>query len=284
MKDMLRRMRFLREVGMCVLFVMAVCGTARGQDVDVTGRVTSEDGSRLPAVTVRIRGTNTSTVTDAEGKYFITAPADGVLLFNRIGYRGVGQSIGKRTTIDVALERAISVLPEVVVTGYTSQKRADITGAVAIANVESIERQTSTSVLQRLDGRVPGVTVDASGSPGSRSTVRIRGFTSFQNNDPLYIWPNNCGPKQAAGLCTSVDENSYAFPNTLIMRGSPGTDWWKAVFSPAAFADANLGVSGGGEDHAYNVSFNYLNQDGTAAYTRFQRGTLRGTNALRINV
>src|SRR2546422_1075111 len=187
MKDMLRRMRFLREVGMCVLFVMAVCGTARGQDVDVTGRVTSEDGSRLPAVTVRIRGTNTSTVTDAEGKYFITAPADGVLLFNRIGYRGVGQSIGKRTTIDVALERAISVLPEVVVTGYTSQKRADITGAVAIANVESIERQTSTSVLQRLDGRVPGVTVDASGSPGSRSTVRIRGFTSFQNNDPLYI-------------------------------------------------------------------------------------------------
>src|SRR5437762_3232177 len=99
MKDMLRRMRFLREVGMCVLFVMAVCGTARGQDVDITGRVTSEDGSRLPAVTVRIRGTNTSTVTDAEGKYFITAPADGVLLFNRIGYRGVGQGIGKRTTI-----------------------------------------------------------------------------------------------------------------------------------------------------------------------------------------
>ena len=401
MKDMLRRMRFLREVGMCVLFVMAVCGTARGQDVDVTGRVTSEDGSRLPAVTVRIRGTNTSTVTDAEGKYFITAPADGVLLFNRIGYRGVGQSIGKRTTIDVALERAISVLPEVVVTGYTSQKRADITGAVAIANVESIERQTSTSVLQRLDGRVPGVTVDASGSPGSRSTVRIRGFTSFQNNDPLYIvdgtpvedsyinwlnpndigsiqvlkdasaasiygsrasngvviietkkgrpgrrqvsldvrtgvaspvngydsflmqdalqyfqvvkqsylnagfpidsvpsnifgnaaspsvpayiWPNNCGPKQAAGLCTSVDENSYAFPNTLIMRGSPGTDWWKAVFSPAAFADANLGVSGGGEDHAYNVSFNYLNQDGTAAYNRFQRGTLRVNTTFGIN-
>ena len=368
MKDMLRRMRFLREVGMCVLFVMAVCGTARGQDVDVTGRVTSEDGSRLPAVTVRIRGTNTSTVTDAEGKYFITAPGNGVLLFNRIGYRGVGQSIGGRTTIDVALERAISVLPEVVVTGYTSQKRADITGAVAIANVESMERQTSTSVLQRLDGRVPGVTVDASGSPGSRSTVRIRGFTSFQNNDPLYIidgtpvedsyinwlnpndigsiqvlkdassasiygsrasngvviietkkgrpgrrqvsldvrtgvaspvngydsflmqdalqyfqvvkqsylnagfpidsvpsnifgnaanpsvpayiWPNDCGPKKAAGLCTGVDENTYAFPNTLIMRGSPGTNWWKAVFSPAAYADANVSVSGGGEDHA----------------------------------
>src|SRR5256886_9996842 len=146
MKDMLRRMRFLREVGMCVLFVMAVCGTARGQDVDVTGRVTSEDGSRLPAVTVRIRGTSTSTVTDAEGKYFITAPRDAVLLFNRIGYRGVEQSIGGRTTIDVALERAISVLPEVLVTGYTSQKRADISCAVSTANAESTDRQTSTTV------------------------------------------------------------------------------------------------------------------------------------------
>src|SRR5438105_5245067 len=100
MKDMLRRMRFLREVGMCVLFVMAVCGTARGQDVDVTGRVTSEDGSRLPAVTVRIRGTNTSTVTDAEGTYFITAPDNRALLIHRIRYRRAAHTLDVRPTID----------------------------------------------------------------------------------------------------------------------------------------------------------------------------------------
>src|SRR5437773_10522472 len=81
----------------------------------------------------------------------------------------------------------MAVLPEVVVTGYTSQRRSDITGAVGTVDVDNLQKQTTTSVLQRLDGSVSGVTVDASGSPGSRSTVRIRGITSFQNNDPLYI-------------------------------------------------------------------------------------------------
>src|SRR5207244_11697013 len=85
------------------------------------------------------------------------------------------------------MEPAVAVLPEVVVTGYTTQRRAEITGAVGIADVGSVEKQTSTSVLQRLDGRVPGVTIEDGGSPGSRTTVRIRGVTSFQNNDPLFI-------------------------------------------------------------------------------------------------
>src|SRR3954462_15184338 len=76
---------------------------------------------------------------------------------------------------------------EVVVTAYTEQRRGDITGAVSSLNVESAQRETGASVLQRLDASVPGVTVVASGSPGSRSTVRVRGISSFQNNDPLYV-------------------------------------------------------------------------------------------------
>jgi TonB-linked SusC/RagA family outer membrane protein len=337
-------------------------------------------------------------VTDDNGKYTLTAPSDGVLTFGLIGFRGVGQNIGGRTTINVAMERAISVLPEVVVTGYSTQKRTDITGAVTSVDLGSIERQTSASVLQKLDGRVAGVTIDAGGSPGSRTTVRIRGVTSFQNNDPLfiidgtptldsylnwvnpgdvgsiqvlkdasaasiygsrasngvvvieskkgrpgprqitldvrtgvaspvrgydsfltldalqyfqvlkqsyqnaklaiptkifgdslnptvpkYIWPNNCTPNP----CSSVDESAYSYPNNLIMRGSPGTNWWKTVFSPAPVADAYLGVSGGGEDNAYHVSFDYFRQDGTAAYNRYQRGTVRVNTAFnmdRLNV
>jgi TonB-linked SusC/RagA family outer membrane protein len=80
----------------------------------------------------------------------------------------------------------VTYLEEVVVTAYTEQRRADITGAVASINVESAARQTGASVLQKLDA-VPGITVVASGSPASRSTVRIRGISSFQNNDPLYV-------------------------------------------------------------------------------------------------
>jgi TonB-dependent SusC/RagA subfamily outer membrane receptor len=85
------------------------------------------------------------------------------------------------------MDAAVAVLDPVVVTGYTSQRRADITGAVSSANMESAAQQTGASVLQRLDGRVPGVQVENSGSPGARTTVRIRGVSSFQNNDPLII-------------------------------------------------------------------------------------------------
>ena len=82
---------------------------------------------------------------------------------------------------------AIAFLEEIVVTAYTTERRADITGAVSSVSTSAIERPTSASVLQRLEGSVPGVTVASSGSPGSRTTVRIRGISSFQNNDPLYI-------------------------------------------------------------------------------------------------
>ncbi|HXL54080.1 MAG TPA: TonB-dependent receptor plug domain-containing protein, partial [Gemmatimonadales bacterium] len=199
MNDMLQRQRwfatrhlhFLSAVGLSVLFALTVCGTALGQEpaaqVEVSGKVTTPEGHPISGVAVRVRGSATSTATDAQGNYTISAPGDGVLTFNLIGFRGTAQGIAGRTTVNVAMDRAIAVLPEVVVTGYTAQRRSDITGAVGTVDVENLQKQTTTSVLQRLDGSVSGVTVDASGSPGSRSTVRIRGITSFQNNDPLYI-------------------------------------------------------------------------------------------------
>jgi outer membrane receptor for ferrienterochelin and colicin len=125
--------------------------------------------------------------TNAYGRYTILAPSNGELSFTLIGQKPAKASIGGRTTVDVTLDR-ISFLEEVVVTAYSeSQKRSEITGAVSGVNVENMQKQSGASVLQRLDVAVPGVTVDASGSPGSRSTVRIRGVSSFQNNDPLYI-------------------------------------------------------------------------------------------------
>src|SRR5207245_11323386 len=140
--------------------------------IQVSGKVTAPDGEKIRGASVRIRGTTTSAVTDDEGKYSLTAPSDAVLVFNRIGYRGVGLSVGGRATIDVVMERAVTVLPEVVVTGYTTKKRADITGAVATVDVENLYKQTSTSVLQRLDGVVSGVNVKAGGYHDVSHTVR----------------------------------------------------------------------------------------------------------------
>ncbi|HEV8303818.1 MAG TPA: carboxypeptidase-like regulatory domain-containing protein, partial [Gemmatimonadales bacterium] len=171
---------------MSLLLALLVAGPAfgQGQPIQVSGTVTGPAGEKLAGVTVQVRGADTRTVTDAEGKYSLTAPADGVILYALIGYKGTARTIAGRATIDVALEPAVAVLDPVVVTGYTTQRRADITGAVGSVNVEGVSQRTSTSVLQRLDGQVPGVTVEASGSPGSRTTVRIRGISGFQNNDP----------------------------------------------------------------------------------------------------
>jgi TonB-dependent SusC/RagA subfamily outer membrane receptor len=172
--------------------------TAMQQQVDITGRVTdAATGEPLAGVSVRVSDTDIRTVTDAEGYYSISAPAQavggvarapqGVLVFTRIGYRAVAAEMAGRITVDVSMEQSIAVLDEVVVTGYMAQRRADITGAVGSVDVESVNRQSSASVLKALDGRVAGVTVETSGSPGSRSTIRVRGISSFQNNDPLYI-------------------------------------------------------------------------------------------------
>lgn len=175
----------LRSVGMALLLTLAFGGTALAQQIPVSGTVTSAGGAPLQGVRVRVQGTDLVAVTGATGRYSMTAPSNGTLSFTLVGQRAVETPIGGRTTINVTME-GISYLEEVVVTSYTEQRRADITGAVSSVNVESASRQTGASVLQRLDV-VPGITVNAGGSPGARSTVRIRGISSFQNNDPLYI-------------------------------------------------------------------------------------------------
>ena len=177
----------LRAVGLSVLLALGLSVPALGQQIAVSGTVTNAGGIPLRGVSVHVQGSNSRVLTDANGKYSIDAvPAQGVLSFTLLGQRGVQETIAGRSTINVTMA-PIAFLEEMVVTAYGEQRRADITGAVASAKIESVERQTSASVLQRLDVTVPGVTVNSSGSPGSRSTVRIRGISSFQNNDPLYI-------------------------------------------------------------------------------------------------
>src|SRR5262245_32072963 len=175
----------LRAAALGLLFSLALSGSVLGQQITVTGTVTSVGSEPLSDVTVRLVGTQTTTITSATGRYTINAPSDGVLAFSRVGRRPVQVTIAGRDKIDVTMA-PIAYLEEVVVTAYTEQRRADITGAVASINTESAARQTGASVLQKLDA-VAGITVASSGSPGSRSTVRIRGISSFQNNDPLYV-------------------------------------------------------------------------------------------------
>jgi TonB-dependent starch-binding outer membrane protein SusC len=181
-----RGWRGLSAVIVSLLFALVLSGTAFGQNIVVTGTVTTTGGAPLQGVTVRVQGTDTRATTDATGKYRISAPGDAVLSFNVLGQRPVQTTVAGRNTVDVTMAN-ITYLEQVLVTAYTEQRRGDITGAISSVDIAQAQKQTGASVLQRLDVAVPGVTVVSSGSPGSRSTVRIRGISSFQNNDPLYV-------------------------------------------------------------------------------------------------
>jgi len=180
------RARVLLAMGMSLLFALIFSGTAFGQNVPIAGTVTSTGGTPLPGVTVRVQGTDSRAITDASGKYRINAPADAVLTFSLVGQRPVQTTVAGRTTVDITMAQ-VPYLEEVVVTAYTEQRRGDITGAVSSVNVDQATKQTQASVLKALDATVPGLTVTTSGAPGARNTVRIRGISSFQNNDPLYV-------------------------------------------------------------------------------------------------
>src|SRR5690348_4761055 len=178
--------RAIRALGLGLLTALALSSTAKAQTVSVTGRVTNAAGQPLRGVSVHVQGTTSRVLTDANGRYTVTAPSNGILDFTLLGQRGVQETIAGRSTINVSMA-PIAFLEEMVVTAYGTERRADITGAVASAHVETIQKESNASVLKSLDVAVPGVTVATSGAPGSRSTVRVRGISSFQNNDPLYI-------------------------------------------------------------------------------------------------
>jgi len=178
---------FVKKTGVGLILLLFFCGTVLGQDIEITGNVTSTEGETLPGVTIIVQGTDRGTTTNLEGNFTIMAPPDGVLIFSFIGFIGREINVDGRTEIDVQLTERVAELDELIVTGYSVQRRGDITGSISTVDVGNIQSQTSSSVLQRLDGAVSGVTVQSSGSPGARSTVRIRGISSFQNNDPLYI-------------------------------------------------------------------------------------------------
>src|SRR5438105_3120251 len=180
------RLRVFAALGMSLLFALIFSASAFAQNLAVSGTVSTAGGTPLPGVTVRVQGTDVRTITDASGRYRLSAPPDAVLTFSLVGQRPVQTTVAGRNTVDVTMAQ-VPYLEQVVVTAYTEQRRGDITGAVSSVNVDQATKQTQSSVLKAMDATVPGVTVTTSGSPGSRNTVRIRGISSFQNNDPLYI-------------------------------------------------------------------------------------------------
>jgi TonB-linked SusC/RagA family outer membrane protein len=158
------------------------------QTVPVSGRVTGDDGQGVPGATVVVKGTTVGTATDAQGNFTLNVPdGNGTLLISFIGYKTQEVPINNRSTVNVTLASDAQALQEVVVTGYTTQEKRDIIGAVSVVEPEELLKTPAANVQQQLQGRVAGVATTGTGQPGAGAKVRVRGFGSFGANDPLYV-------------------------------------------------------------------------------------------------
>lgn len=172
-----------------LIFAIGILPLAMAQQVKVTGKVTSADtGETLPGVTVVVKGTTTGAATDLDGKFTLEVPATATLIISFIGMETQEIPVQGQTTINVALASSASMLEEVVVVGYGSSKRLDLTGSITTVKAKDLAYQAVSNPAQALQGKVAGVQVTNSGSPGSSPEIRIRGLGSVSSSSsPLYV-------------------------------------------------------------------------------------------------
>ena len=178
----------VRRIALFFLSMVLSSGIIFAQERTITGKVTAEGEGPLPGVNVTVQGTVIGAITDLYGVYSIkvSSPAS-VLLFSSVGYTTKQVTVGSQNAIDIVLVSDVTALSEVVVTGYTQQRRKDLTGSIATVEPSKLTAVPTGTVTNALQGRTAGVTVTGNGQPNSSAKVRIRGFSSFENNDPLYV-------------------------------------------------------------------------------------------------
>ena len=176
-------MKHLKRLLLSAMLILA-CTIVYAQS-EITGTVVDEFGDGLYGTTVVEKGTSNGTVTDLDGNFTLKVAEGTPLVISFIGFETL--EVPAKQGMKVTLKENTSELSEVVVTGYTTQRKADLTGAVSVVSVDEIAKQNENNPIKALQGRVPGMNVSADGNPSGAATVRIRGIGTLNNNDPLYI-------------------------------------------------------------------------------------------------
>lgn len=340
---------------MCLLLTATFLWGNPTQNNPVSGTVTSlADEEPLPGVAVMVKGTSIGTITDINGKYTINATNGQTLVFTYMGYGSVEVVVNKRT-INVALREDSKLLDEIVVVGYGSMKRSDLTGAVSSVTSEDMKKSINTSLDQALQGRVAGVNVTQnSGAPGGGISVSIRGVNSFNGNEPLYVIDGipisgqtsgntsalaNINPSDIVSMEVLKDASATAIYGTRAANGvilittkqgeagitriayeghygiqqlpnelnvlnlreyaiyqnlraevigfgareefkdpsvlGNGTNWQKEIFRSAPVQNHQVSITGGSEKSRFAIMAGYLNQEGIALGSNFERYSLR---------
>jgi TonB-dependent starch-binding outer membrane protein SusC len=172
-----------------MLFLFMLLCTAAFSQKNVTGKVTnSVDNQPIAGATVVVKGTTTATATGTDGGFTISVPSGkNILVITSTGFDEVQVDVSKTATVAASLKIRTGNLNEVIVTGYSTQRKKDIIGAVSVVDVAELKSTPAANLGAQLQGRATGVTVSGNGAPGSPAIVRIRGFQSYGDNSPLYV-------------------------------------------------------------------------------------------------
>jgi len=193
----------------------------------ITGKVIDESGSGVPGVSIVVKGTTTGTISDADGKYSLTVPANATTLaFSFIGMINVDMPIGQNDVINVTLKSETIGVEEVVVVGYGTRLKEQLTGSVSTMSDKQLKVSTAPSVVSRMQGQVSGITVTSANTPGANATIRIHGIGTVNNPDPLYVIDgvpvgpgNNLNPNDVESISVLKDASSAAIYGS---RGANG--------------------------------------------------------------
>lgn len=223
--------------------------------IKISGKVTSaQDNLPLPAVSIKIKGTSSGTVTDVSGNYSISLPnANAVLIFSYTGFASQEVGADGRSTINIQLKEIASGLNEVVVIGYGTAKKSDLTGAVTTIKADQLLDKPVPNLTQALQGKVAGVDVSVnSNAPGAGAKVRIRGIGSINSNiDPVYVVdgvvgvdPNSINPNDIASIEVLKDASSTAIYGVRGANGIIMVTTKRGKKGPATISyDANANIS-----------------------------------------
>ena len=253
--------------------------------VEIKGKVTDQNGVGIPGATVLLEGTTTGTATDIDGNFSIDAPEGSVLLISFIGYKTQRLTVGNQTTVNIVMEEDLSSLDEVVVVGYGTQKKVNLTGAVSTVSSAEIINQPVGQTSMALQGIAPGVTVtQRSGQPGSDGgTIRIRGIGTLTGGGqgPLIMVDgvetnlNNVDPNEIESISILKDASSAAIygaraaGGVVLVTTKRGVEGVRVNYNmyagyqlPTALPDIV-----GALDHMMLVNEAYTNIGNTAPYT-----------------
>lgn len=170
-----------------LILLCALQNISHAQSRTITGKVTDEQLAPIPNVSVIVQGSSKGTTTNADGVYSIAAKDGDIIEFTSVGFVSATLTVSASATTDVQMIATVSALTDVVVVGYGTQRKKDLTGSVAVVDMNELKSQPSSSPVEALQGKATGVQIINDGSPGATPQIRIRGFSTINNNDPLFI-------------------------------------------------------------------------------------------------